>query len=85
MLFQQQIPCREPLAKSCIQSKGEEDRQTDTYTVESSLGLAVEAAELVCRSDLPSERTRSNGHKQRHKKFHLNMRKSFFMLRVAEA
>ncbi|KAJ7407621.1 hypothetical protein BTVI_62589 [Pitangus sulphuratus] len=31
-----------------------------------------------------SDGTRSNGHKLKHKKFHLNMRKNFFTLRVAE-
>ena len=33
---------------------------------------------------VPSDRTRSNGHKLKHKEFHLNMTKNFFVLRVAE-
>lgn len=33
---------------------------------------------------LPSVRTRSCGLKLKYKKFHLNMGKNFFMLRVAE-
>lgn len=70
------FPCREPLAKSCIQSEGEEDRQTHMQWRAAWAWLGW-LAEVIC------DRTRSKGHK-RHKTFHFNVRKNFFMWRLEE-
>jgi len=46
------------------------------------VGCQEESSKLF--SVVPSDRTKGNGHKLKQRKFHLNLRKNFFTLRVME-
>lgn len=45
--------------------------------------MHINISKEVVKRMAPSNRMRSHGHKVNHKKFHLNMRKNCFTLRVA--
>lgn len=45
--------------------------------------MHIRISKEVVKRVMLSNRIRSNDHKVKHKKFHLNIRKSFFTLRVA--
>jgi len=46
--------------------------------------LGVDVRRRGPATAVPSDRARDNGHKLKHRKFRLNMRKNFFPLRVTE-
>jgi len=73
--------CRTPHLPGCSQSRRLTGDLTNAYKYLKG-GCQENGARLF--PVMPSDRTRGNGHKLRHRKFCLNMRKNFFPLRVTE-
>jgi len=78
------VSCEERLRELGLFSRKKRRLRGDPVNAYKYLKSECQEDEARDFSVVPSDSTRGNGHKLKHRKFHLNMMKNFFPLRVME-